>query len=541
MPDEILLNETAYAVWQTVNERGPIELEQVVKHTGVDQAQVSATATAAASQGFFEIQERKREELIVSEGAKQLFEAGLPELLADAKLRDSGGDLPMAQFAEWAKRKNVRINEVFKWGGARNWIERIKDDNDVKVSLKAERRSDPDALQPDIAQLTAMRWHGSCYLDELPLEKRPDTIRELLSKRPELAKIKERVARTLSMTDKGRSVLKAKKVRRVVERNTLNPEDLESGAWREITLRPYDVKLAAKDVFPAKIHPLRKIIEQTRRAFLEMGFAEVASPMIESAFWNFDALFQPQDHPARDMQDTFYMRDPAEAPLPGEKGDGSLLCEAPGGPFRQKTPVPFFSAEIVERVRRTHEDGWETGSEGWGYKWSPERSKQVVLRTHTTAATIRALAANPNPPGKFFCVGWTYRNETISFKHLPVFHQVDGIVVDEEANLASLMGTLQEFYSKMGFGRVKFKPAFYPYTEPSVDVVVYMESRKKWLEMGGAGIFRPEVTLPLGCRYPVLAWGLGIERLAMLRFGLDDIRELYRPSLDVLEGVPLCR
>jgi phenylalanyl-tRNA synthetase alpha chain len=255
--------------------------------------------------------------------------------------------------------------------------------------------------------------------------------------------------------------------------------------------------------------------------------------MVESAFWNFDALFQPQDHPARDMQDTFYLRDPATAPLPGEHSP----AVSAGSPGRNGPAM----CDIVDRVRRTHEDGWETGSEGWGYTWSAEVSKQVVLRTHTTAATIRALAANPNPPGKFFCVGWTYRNETISFKHLPVFHQVDGIIIDEEANLASLMGTLQEFYSKMGFGRVKFKPAFYPYTEPSVDVVVYMESRGKWLEMGGAGIFRPEVTLPLGCKYPVLAWGLGIERLAMLRFGLSDIRELYRPSLDALEGVPLCR
>jgi phenylalanyl-tRNA synthetase alpha chain len=357
-----------------------------------------------------------------------------------------------------------------------------------------------------------------------------------------MAKIKKRSSRTVALTTKGTEVLKTR-IRKILERNTLTPEDLESGAWREITLRPYDVTLAAQDVHPAKIHPLRKIIEQTRRAFLEMGFAEVVSPMVESAFWNFDALFQPQDHPARDMQDTFYMADPAEAPLPGEgeKGVRTLLPERPEECFAQKSPDPFFAAEIVEHVRRTHEDGWETGSEGWGYTWSPERSKQVVLRTHTTAATIRALAANPNPPGKFFCVGWTYRNETISFKHLPVFHQVDGIVVDEEANLASLLGTLQEFYSKMGFGRVKFKPAFYPYTEPSVDVVVYMESRQKWLEMGGAGIFRPEVTLPLGCKFPVLAWGLGIERLAMLRFGIDDIRDLYRSNLDALEGVPLCR
>jgi phenylalanyl-tRNA synthetase alpha chain len=287
------------------------------------------------------------------------------------------------------------------------------------------------------------------------------------------------------------------------------------------------------------MHPLRKIIEETRHAFLEMGFEEVASPMVESAFWNFDALFQPQDHPARDMQDTFYMREPAEAPLPGEPHSPAV----PAGKTGRKAPGRDGPAMwgIVEQVRRTHEDGWETGSEGWGYKWSPERSRQVVLRTHTTAATIRALAAHPNPPGKFFCVGWTYRNETISFKHLPVFHQVDGIIVDEEANLASLMGTLQEFYSKMGFGRVKFKPAFYPYTEPSVDVVVYMESRRKWLEMGGAGIFRPEVTLPLGCRWPVLAWGLGIERLAMLRFGLDDIRDLYGTNLDALQQVPLWR
>ena len=515
MADEILLNEAAYAVWQTVKERGPIELGEVVNLTGIDQAQVSAAATEAASKGFFEIAERQKEELIVSEGAQALYDAGLPEILADTKLRASGGELPMPEFVEWAKRKGIAVNDVFKWGAARNWIERVKTPEGLKVTLTAERRNDPDAPCYDLAQLNDLRWHGSCYIDELAPDFKPDLIRELLSKRPELAKIKNRTARALSLTEKGQSAIKSKKVRKIVERNTLTSEDLESGDWREIKLRPYDVTLAARDVYPAKIHPLRKIIEQTRRAFLEMGFAEVVSPMVESAFWNFDALFQPQDHPAREMQDTFYMRHPAEVPLPDEK--------------------------IVEQVRRTHEDGWETGSEGWGYTWSPERSKQVVLRTHTTAATIRALAKNPNPPGKFFCVGWTYRNETISFKHLPVFHQVDGIIIDEEANLASLMGTLQEFYSKMGFGRVKFKPAFYPYTEPSVDVVVYMESRGKWLEMGGAGIFRPEVTLPLGCKQPVLAWGLGIERLAMLRFGLSDIRELYRPSLDALEGVPLCR
>jgi phenylalanyl-tRNA synthetase alpha chain len=512
MSDELLLNEAAYAVWQTVKDHGPIEIGEVVKQTGVDQAQVSAAATEAAERGYFQIDEREREELTVSEGARELIEAGLPEQRAARKLHEAGGEMPMSDFATWASEEGLAVNDAIKWGTARGSIERIKGNKGASLKLTPfglEVLSKPDA---DMRLFRVIK-DGTLYLDQLTIVDQPDRVKELLSKRPELAKLKKRVSRSLSLTDQGQKAFA--NVRKIVERNTLTPEDLESGAWREIKLRPYDIKLAAKDVYPAKIHPLRKIIEQTRRAFLEMGFAEVVSPMVESAFWNFDALFQPQDHPARDMQDTFYMRDPHETPLP--------------------------DAKIVEPVRRTHEDGWETGSEGWGYTWSPDVSKQVVLRTHTTAATIRALAANPNPPGKFFCVGWTYRNETISFKHLPVFHQVDGIIIDEEANLASLMGTLQEFYSKMGFGRVKFKPAFYPYTEPSVDVVVYMESRGKWIEMGGAGIFRPEVTLPLGCKFPVLAWGLGIERLAMIRFGVSDIRELYGTSLNELEKVPLCR
>jgi phenylalanyl-tRNA synthetase alpha chain len=516
MPDEVLLNEAAYAVWQTVKEKGPIELGKVVEHTGIDQSQVAATAIEATKDGFIHIDEREIEELVVAIGAMECF-ATLPERQAARHLHSVGGELPMAAFVDWAKAAGVAVNEVFKWGGARGWIERVKHEGAAKVVLSDEGRSAADVDFRDVDQIVVAlaAKTGKYPFDLLAADIDKERLRTLAHNRPEIAKIKSRTERTLRLTDKGRKALAVGQVCVVKERNTLTPEDLESGAWREIKLRPYDVTLAARDVYPAKIHPLRKIIEQTRTAFLEMGFAEVVSPMVESAFWNFDALFQPQDHPAREMQDTFYMRHPAEVPLP--------------------------DASIVEPVRRTHEDGWETGSEGWGYTWSPERSRQVVLRTHTTAATIRALAQHPEPPGKFFCVGWTYRNETISFKHLPVFHQVDGIIIDEEANLASLMGTLQEFYSKMGFGRVKFKPAFYPYTEPSVDVVVYMESRGKWLEMGGAGIFRPEVTLPLGCKQPVLAWGLGIERLAMLRFGLSDIRELYRPSLDALEGVPLCR
>jgi phenylalanyl-tRNA synthetase alpha chain len=275
------------------------------------------------------------------------------------------------------------------------------------------------------------------------------------------------------------------------------------------------VSLPAEVVCPAKVHPLQKILQETRVAFLEMGFTEVVSPEVESAFWDFDALFQPQDHPARDMQDTFYVARPASMSLP--------------------------PADVVQKVRETHEHGGATGSRGWGYRWEEDRAKDVVLRTHTTAATVRALASDPRPPRKVFCVGKVFRNEAISFKHLPEFHQVDGIIIDEKASFVALLGLLKEFYRKMGFERIRFKPAFFPYTEPSAEVYGYMPEKKQWIELGGSGVFRPEVTEPFGCTVPVLAWGLGLERLAMLRYEVQDIRNLYWTDLDWLRRVPLCR
>jgi phenylalanyl-tRNA synthetase alpha chain len=215
------------------------------------------------------------------------------------------------------------------------------------------------------------------------------------------------------------------------------------------------------------------------------------------------------------MQDTFYLARPASCALP--------------------------DPALVDRVRRTHEDGGETGSIGWRTRWSAELAGRCVLRTHTTAASVRARAADPRPPRKVFCVGPVFRREAIDYKHLPVFHQIDGIVIDEHASFAALLTLLGTFYRKMGFPKFQFRPAFFPYTEPSVEVFVYLESRQDWVEMGGAGVFRPEVTEPLGCTVPVLAWGLGLERVAMFRFGLSDIREIYLAHLDWLKETPLCR
>ena len=508
--EDLAVDADEFVFWSQLRGQDPAGIEDLCERTGLDQSKVSAIATSAEERGLVQVEVRERQELVPDASAAEAVKAGLPERRALGLMRSNTGPLAMPKFVELMQKEDgLAINEVIRWGKARGWLDRGKDG--VQLTEQGREAAENEALDVD-EQLLSTPHDGRIFLDELDDPKR---VNALLKNRPELAKLRKRSQRTVSLTDAGREYVQSDLTVRD-ERNVFTPEQLRSGEWRTISLRPYDVTLEAQTVRPAKVHPLRKIIEQTRRTFLEMGFTEVVSPMVESSFWNFDALFQPQDHPAREMQDTFYIDEPEKADMPQDKA-------------------------LVDRVKRVHEDGGDTGSVGWGYDWQLDRALRPVLRTHTTAATIRALAAHSEPPVKAFCVGWVFRNETISFKHLPVFHQVDGIILDENANLASLLGTLDTFYKKMGFQKVKFKPAFYPYTEPSVDVVVYHEGRGKWIEMGGSGLFRPEVTEPLGCRHPVAAWGLGMERLAMIRYEISDIRDLYHADIDEMQGVPLCQ
>jgi phenylalanyl-tRNA synthetase alpha chain len=251
-------------------------------------------------------------------------------------------------------------------------------------------------------------------------------------------------------------------------------------------------------------------MEEIRDIFVALGFQEIAGDYVDAAFWNMDALFIPQDHPAREMQDTFYVKTPKTIPV---------------------------EATWFDRVRDVQLTGGSTGSTGWGGNFTRAESEKPLLRTHTTVTTLRHLAANPKGPQKVFGIGRVFRNEAMDPTHLPEFHQVEGILMEEGADFRMLLGILREFYARMGFPEVKFRPSYYPYTEPSLDVAV--KRGDKWLELGGAGVFRPEVTKPLGVEGNVLAWGLGLERLAMMRLGLKDIRDLYVSDVQWLREAPL--
>ena len=269
-----------------------------------------------------------------------------------------------------------------------------------------------------------------------------------------------------------------------------------------------DVEAEVPEVFVARTHPLKDTIDEIREIFVTLGFSEILGNMTQSSFWNFDALFTPQDHPARELQDTFFL----------------------DGISAKKIANP----EQIKKVSDSHKKNWR-------YQWDINEAQKMVLRTHTTCVTIKHLAENKPDEARIFSLGRVFRNEKVSYKHLVEFNQIEGIVVGKDANLRNLMGIQREFYKRIGITKIKFWPTFFPYTEPSLQTMVYNEKLGKWIELFGMGIFRPEVTKPLGITKPVLAWGGGIERIAMLKYDLDDVREFYNNNLGWLRSNTKCQ
>ena len=329
------------------------------------------------------------------------------------------------------------------------------------------------------------------------------------SGRKNLINIEEITVREWKLTEKGIN-LPDKELDEIELIGEITPEFLQTDGWENARYKEFDINADTPIPVGGRPHPMQSLIERIRSVFLEMGFSEIEGNYVQSAGWNMDALFIPQSHPARTMQDTFYLEEPEKIDIPDE---------------------------MLDLWSSVHENGHDTGSLGWGSKFDREEAKKGLLRTHTTVNTVKYIAENPEKPSRVFGIGRVFRQETIDRTHLPEFHQIEGIIHEPNASLPMLISTLKTFYSKMGYHDVRVRPAYFPYTEPSVEVEVYW--RGKWLELGGAGIFRPEVTEPLGSEWPVCAWGMGLERLAMLVLELDDIRELYQPDLERLSRMPI--
>ena len=451
-----------------------------------------------SGKGLVEVEEKVRRTARLGEEGRLYSLKGLPERRLLNLLREAGGELALREAAE-------RLGEVFQiglmWAKRRGWIEVERRRGEPWLRLVSEP---PELPEEKVLKLLA---EGERELGELPEDLRGVCLE--LSKRPGVVEIVERRQHMLKPTEKLMAL--PEEELEVEEVTKLTRELLVTGRGRKLRFSRFDVKAPTRPVFAARRHPLQQLIKLVRETFVEMGFEEIKGPMVELAFWNFDALFQPQDHPARDMHDTFYLSDPRVGDLP---------------------------ERFVGSVRRVHEDGGETGSLGWRYRWNPEEARKLILRTHTTATTIRYLAEHPEPPVKVFSVDRIYRNERVDWRHLAEFHQIEGIVMDVNVSFRDLLGLIKEFYSRIGLPEVRFRPSYFPYTEPSAEAIVYLKDKGVWLELIGMGIFRPEVTLPLGVKHRVLAWGGGLERLALALFNLDDIRTFYLNDLNWIRGTP---
>jgi phenylalanyl-tRNA synthetase alpha chain len=356
-----------------------------------------------------------------------------------------------------------------------DWISIEKMETGSKISLKQEPVQTPEELMiSTIGEKTISSNSLSMFPALKPLMERPDFIIQ-----------HEEKTKTASLSEPGKKI---------------DLEKLDSGA--------IDVEADVPHVHAARIHPLKDTINEIRETFVHLGFSEILGNLSQSSFWNFDALFTPQDHPARELQDTFYLQ----------------------GLNAKQLATPAQ----IKNVSNAHKKGWR-------YYWDIQEAKKMVLRTHTTCVTIKHLADKKPDEARIFSLGRVFRNEKLSFKHLAEFNQVEGVVVGKHITLRDLMGIQKEFYRKIGLTKVKFWPTFFPYTEPSLQSMVYNEKLGKWIELFGMGIFRPEVTKPLGITKPVLAWGGGIERIAMLKFGLDDVREFYNNNLSWLRTATKCQ
>ncbi|MHA1682607.1 MAG: phenylalanine--tRNA ligase subunit alpha [Promethearchaeota archaeon] len=507
--------KTVLEALQALQAEGKVSAKVLSENLGMDYIMIMAAVNALKENGLGDFKEEVITEYQLTEEGLDYAKNKLPESRVFKYIIDHEIKQVNIKDLQVQVKKALGLDSKIFFLAINNlkkamWISLTKMDNISQVIVLKQEYEDMEG------QALLDLLHGKKLLTG---DSVPENLKKFIKifKKRKLVIEKTYTMRMISLTAKGKK-LDISKVKSITEVTRLTRDMLADDKWRELSFKSYDVEIPGPIINAGKINPLVEIINKVREIFYSMGFREIRGPIVESAFFNFDALFQPQDHPAREMHDTFYLSKPKVAKLPAES--------------------------IVKAVSAIHENGGDTGSTGWGYKWDRGVAKQTLLRTHTTTSTVRqlgkAIKDGATLPLKIFSVDRVFRNEKVDRSHLAEFMQVEGIIIGENLTLSDLRGTLMEFYRKMGFEKIITRPGFFPYTEPSMEISVFSKELDKWLEIGGSGIFRPEVCAPWGIKEPVrvLAWGQGLERIAMLRLGRKDIRDLYKNPLSWLRRAP---
>ncbi len=477
---------------------GDVSVERLVKKTGLSDSAVMRAVMVLQEKGLVSVTEKRWTLARLSSEGKVYAEQGLPERRLMTALKDLGGSATLSEVVEKAGLDKSLVPIMLGWVRTKKWAD--FEPHASRLQIKGELVEGADEKL-----IALLKSSADVSLEDLSVELQDAS--KLLRGR-KLVLVDEKTDRIVELTEAGRAAAR-KRVRATSEVTQLTPELIVSGKWRKVSLQKYNIGADVASTWPGKKHPYLQFLDEVKEKLVNLGFKEMVGTAVETAFFNFDALYTPQDHPAREIFDVYFVKSPRYGRIGA-------------------------SDDVVENVRRTHEDGWRTGSTGWRYRYSVKEARRLLLRGHGTCLSARTLLKGLEVPGRYFSFARCYRPDVLDRTHLTEFNQVEGIVAEENLTLRDLLGILETFAVEIaGAERVRLKPDYYPFTEPSVELSAYSKENG-WIEFGGSGIFRPEVTMPLGVKVPVIAWGLGIDRLFMIRAGVEDIRDVFSKNLDWL-------
>lgn len=434
---------------------------------------------------------------------QRFAENGLPEIRLVRILVSRGGECSVSALADSRILDLSEHQLALGWARRNGWVLVSKQDEETWMKLvpNAETAITQHPLQ--MALNVAVKT-GQLHKEHINFEPKVwKTVQQDLVKR-KLAEPVTQQLMTVIITPEGNRALDTSYLERDLIRD-LSPDLLKSGKWEDREFLTYNLRAPTSPIYAGKKHPYVEFIDRVKRILIGLGFQEAKGPLVELEFWNSDALFMPQDHVAREVHDLYHVKTP--------KGPGIISNEP-----------------IAKRVAKTHENGWKTGSTGWGYSYSFDIARRLVLRSQTTAVSVRYLSQHHKAPLRMFSIDRNFRPEKFDATHSAEFLQCEGIIGGEGLTLRDLMGYLRAIAEGVGIDKLKFKPGFFPFTEPSIEGFIFIPGLG-WKEALPGGIFRPEVTLPLGVDFPVLAWGIGIDRLAMAALEINDIRDLASRDL----------
>ncbi|MDR2707563.1 MAG: phenylalanine--tRNA ligase subunit alpha [Nitrososphaerota archaeon] len=483
---------------------GKASVDQLISICNLSDAAVMRNALTLQENSLLNIYAATQNIIKLTNEGKIYAAESLPERKLVLAIIEMGGTADLKAAAERAGLQAQFIQIALGWLLRKKWVSYSSQSNSICVL--EEQLQDGVVEGSDEVLLKVLAERGQVVFDELTVAVKGDA--EQLKKR-KLVTIEAKTSRFLQITDEGKSALAEGNVVQS-DITQLTPELIITGKWRSGKLQRYNIAAPVASVWPGKKHPYLSFLDEVRSKLVTLGFQEITGTSVETCLFNFDALNMPQDHPARESSDIYYVKDP-------KFGD-----------------IDSYDA-TVRNIKETHENGWQTGSRGWGYRYSFDVTKRLILRGHSTCLSARALESGKvEVPGKYFSIARVYRPEVVDRTHLSEFNQVEGFIVNSELNLGDLVGILGRFALEIaGADNVRFKPDYFPFTEPSVELSAYKEGYG-WVEFGGSGIFRPEVTQPLGVDVPVIAWGLGVDRLFMMRYGIEDIRMIFSSNLEWL-------